>query len=77
MNISNNNFVKSLSKSLTGTPGDGYEKETEYVRIATQNNTIRTNHIAKIDNAPQNNKRILCGDKDETFRQISEWSKLM
>ena len=53
------------------------KKETESLLIAAQNNAIRTNYIkAKIDNAQQNSKCRLSGDKNETINQIRECSKL-
>ena len=47
--------------------------------MATQNSSIRTNHIkARIDNTQQNSKCRLCSDRDETiYYIISEWSKLV
>ena len=53
-------------------------RETESLLIAAQNNTVRTNHIrARIDNAQQNCKCWLCGDRDESINYIiSECSKL-
>ena len=53
-------------------------RETESLLIATQNNTIRTNHIkARIDTTQQNSRCRLCGDRDETINHIiSECSKL-
>ena len=54
------------------------EKETEYLRIAAQNNAIRTNHTkARIEKTQQNSKCRLCSDRDETINHIiSECSKL-
>ena len=47
------------------------EWETEYLLIAAQNNTIKTNHIiARIDKTQQNSRFRLCGDRDETINQI-------
>ena len=54
------------------------KRETESLLIATQDNTIRTNHIiARIDKTQQNSKYRLCGYRDETINHIiSEYSKL-
>ena len=51
------------------------KRETESLRIAAQDNAIRTNHIkARIEKTQQNSK---CGDRDETINHtISEYSKL-
>ena len=53
-------------------------RETESLLIATQNNTIRTNHIkARIDEMQQNSKCRLCDNKRKTINHmISECSKL-
>ena len=57
-----------------------FKKETESLRIATQNNTRKkkTNHIkARIEKTQQNSKCRLYGDRDETINHIiSEHSKL-
>ena len=55
-----------------------FDRETESLLMATQNSTIRTNHIkARIDKPQQNSKCRLCGDRDETTNHIiSECSKL-
>ena len=52
-----------------------FERETESLLIAAQDNAERTNHInAKIDKTQQNSK---CSDRDETMNHlISEGSKL-
>ena len=43
------------------------KNETEFLLIAAQNNTIRTNHIeARIDKMQQNSRCRLCADKDES-----------
>ena len=45
--------------------------ETEYVLIAAENNSMRTNHIkARIDKTQQNSKYRLCCDRDETINHI-------
>ena len=47
------------------------KRETESLRKAAQNNTIRTNYIkVRIDNSQQNSKCRLCSDCDETNNQI-------
>ena len=51
-------------------------RETEFILIVSQNNTVRTNHIkARIDKTQQNSRCRLCGDREETInkrmRQIS------
>ena len=55
-----------------------FKRETESLRIAAQDNAIRTNHIkARIDKTQQTSKCRLCGDRDETINHIiSECSKL-
>ena len=54
------------------------KRETESLLKATQNNTIRPNHIkVRIDQTQQNRKCRLCCDRDETITHIiSECSKL-
>ena len=54
------------------------KRETEFLLIAAQNNTIRTNHIkARIDKTQQNSKCTLCDDRDKIINHIvSECSKL-
>ena len=56
-----------------------FKRETESLLIATQNNTMRTNHIkARIDRTQQNSKCRLCGNRDETINHIiSECSKFI
>ena len=53
-------------------------RETESLRIAAQDNALRTNHIkARIDKSQQNSKCTLCGDRDETTNhKIIECRKL-
>ena len=52
------------------------KKETEYLRIAAQNNALRTNYVtAKIDMTQQNSKYRLCGD-EMIYNIIIECSKL-
>ena len=55
-----------------------FKREIESLRIATQNDAIRTNHIkTRIDKTHQNSKCGLCGDRDESINNIiSEYSKL-
>ena len=55
-----------------------FNRETESLLIAAQNNAIRTNHIkARIDKTPKNSTWRLCGDRNETINHIiSECSKL-
>ena len=55
-------------------------KEKLSLLIAVQNNAINANYIkTKNDNSQQNNKCILCSDKDKTinhilkFQQTIEW----
>ena len=54
------------------------KRETESFLIAAQNNVTRTSYVEmKIDNAQQNSKSRLGGEKDETANYIiSGWSKL-
>ena len=56
-----------------------FERETESLLIATQKNTLRTNHRkARIDKTQQKSKFRLCSDRDETINHIiSECSKLI
>ena len=65
-------------KTCTWLRKGNLKRETESLLIATQDNTIRTNHIkARIDKTQQNSKCRLCGDRDETINHIiSECSKL-
>ena len=45
-----------------------FKRETEYLLIAAQKNSIRTNHIkARIDKTQQNSKYRRRGDEDETI----------
>ena len=55
-----------------------FMRETEYLLIAAQNNTIRTNHIiARKYKTKKNSKCRVCGDRDEAINHIiSECSKL-
>ena len=55
-----------------------FERETESLQIATQNNSIMTGYVkTKIDRTQQKSKCRLCGDKDEAIiHKISECSKL-
>ena len=47
------------------------KRETKSLRISTQNNAIRTNHIkAMIDKTQQNSIWRLCGDRDKTINHI-------
>ena len=68
----------SHQKTLTWQRKGNLERETEYLLVAAQDNTIRTNHIkARIDKTQQNSKRRLCGDRDQTVNHIiSKCSKL-
>ena len=70
-NISQQKFWTWLRKG-------NFKRETESLRIAAQDNAIRTNHTkARIDKTQQNSKCRLCSDRDETInRIISECSKL-
>ena len=70
-NISHDETLACLRKG-------NFKRETESILIATQNNTIRTNHIKlRIDKIQQNSKCRLCGDRDEIVNHIiSECSKL-
>ena len=55
-----------------------FKRKTKSLRIAAQNNAIRTNHIkSRIDKMQQNSRCSLCGERDETINHIiSECSKL-
>ena len=55
-----------------------FKRETESLRIAAQNNAIRTNHIkARIDKTQQNSRCRVFGDRDKTINHIiSECRKL-
>ena len=55
------------------------KRETESLRIAAQNNAIRTNYIkARIDKTQQNSRCRFCGEGDEMISHIiSECSKLI
>ena len=72
--------VNNISRQKTWTllRKGNFKREMESFLIATQDNTIRTNHIkARIDKTQQNSKCWLCGDRDETINHIiSEYSKL-
>ena len=61
----------SLQKTWTWLRKGNLKRETKSLRIAAQENAIRTNHIkARIDNSQQNSKCRLCGDRDETINHI-------
>ena len=68
----------SHDKTWTWLRKGNFQRETESLLIAAQDNAIRTNHIkARIDKTQQNSKCRLCGDRDETINHIiSECSKL-
>ena len=67
----------SHDKTWTWLRKGNFERETESLLIAAQDNAIRTNNIkARIDKTQQNSKCRLCGDRDETNHMISECSKL-
>ena len=68
----------SYKKTRTWLRKGNLKRETESFLIATQNNTVRTNHIkARIDKTQQNKKCRLCGDRTETNNHmISECRKL-
>ena len=68
----------SHDKTWTWLRKGNFKRETEYLLIAAQNSTIRTNHIkARIDKTQQNSKCRLCGDRDEIINhKISECRKL-
>ena len=68
----------SLEKFWTWLRKGNFKRETEYLLITAQNNTIRTNQIkVRIDKTQQNSKCRLCGDRNETINHIiSECSQL-
>ena len=68
----------SHDKTWTWLRKRNFQRETESLLIAAQNNVVRTNHIkVRIDKTQQNSKYRLCGDRDETINHIiSECSKL-
>ena len=68
----------SHNKTWTWLRKGNFKRETESLRMASQNSAIRTNHIkARIDKTQQNSECRLCGDRDETINHIiSEYSKL-
>ena len=68
----------SHQKSRTWLRKGNLKRETEYLLIAAQDNTVRTNHIkVRIDKTRQHSKCRLCSDRDEMINHIiSECSKL-
>ena len=66
-------LINNISHDKTWTwlrKGD-FKREIESLRIATENNAIRTNHIkASIDKTQQNCKCRQCGDRDETINHM-------
>ena len=49
-----------------------FQRETETLLIAAQNNAVRTNHIkTRIDKKQKNSKYRLCGDREETINHIT------
>ena len=71
-------FRRSNNKTWAWLRKENFERETESLQIAAQNNAVRTNHIkARIEKTEQNSKCKLCGDWDETINHmISECAKL-
>ena len=67
----------SHEKTWTWLRKGNLKRETEFLLLAAQNKTVRTNHIkARIDKTQQNSNCWLCGDRDETINHIiSECSK--
>ena len=80
MDISSDKLAKFYARKLGHILRNrNLKKETEPLRIADQNNAIRTNYVkAKIDNTQQNAQLCrLCGDKNKMINHIkSESSKL-
>ena len=69
--------VLSDDKTLTWLRKGNLKREIESLKIAAQNNAVRTNHNkATMDKTQQNSKCRLCGDRDETINHIRECSKL-
>ena len=68
----------SHQKTWTWLRKGNLKRETEFLLVAAQDNTIRTNNIkTRIDKTQQNSKCWLCGDWDETINHIiSECRKL-
>ena len=68
----------SHDKTWTWLRKGNFKKETEYLLIAAQDNSVRTNHIkARIDKTKKNSKCRLSGDRDETINHIiSDCSKI-
>ena len=71
-------LISNVSPDKTWLSKGNFKRESEYLLIAAQNSTIRTNHIkARIDKTQQISKCRLCGDRDESINHIiSECSKL-
>ena len=73
-------LIKNISQGKTWTwPRKGnFERETEFLLIAAQNNAIRTKQIkVRINETPQKSKCWLCGDRDKTINHmINGCSKL-
>ena len=58
-------------KNWTWLRKENLKRETQSFLIAAQNNAIRTNYVkAETDNAQQNSRYRLCGDKNETINYI-------
>ena len=68
----------SHQKTWTWLRKGNFKREMKSLRIATQDNAIRTNHIkTRIDKTQQNSKCRLRGDRNEMINHIiSECSKL-
>ena len=61
----------SHQKTWTRLRKGNLKRETKSLRIAAQDNAIRTNHIKpRIDKMQQNSKCRLCGDRDEIINHI-------
>ena len=51
-----------------------FERETEYLQIAAQNNAIGTNYVqATIDKMQQNSRYRLCGVRDEIISECCKF----
>ena len=65
-------LINNISHDKTWTwLKENLKRESESLRIAAQNNAIKTNYIkTRIDKTLQNSKCRLCGDRDETINHI-------
>ena len=77
-NNNNNNSDNNQGNVDVAEKGKPYKTECECLVVAAQNNAIRTNNIkVRIEKKQKISRCRLCGDRDETIKHISVYSKLV